>query len=555
MAKRHVSQPIAAAAALLLALASPLFCQVSAAEPLRSPARYNDSGAQLNRPRQYLEYERLQQRLQEEREAASIKAARPTPDEKAPDISFTLKSVDIPPSEVLPQKDFDEITSAYVGRDVTMQDLYEMVGRINALYVERGYITCRAFLQAQTIHDGQVHLDLIEGKTGEVTIEGDRSTNKGYIRSRLGLKEGKVANINGLNKDLLRFNGTNDAQLRIALKAGEKPGTTDYVITTLEPQRTIFGVFADNAGNKTSGEYRGGFFWQDRSLTGNRDSLFLGTTWTEGTKTFSSSYAIPLTRKGLKAGIQYSTNSVHLTDGPLEPLNVRGHSYQYTFFLNQPITTTEKVKADVGLEYGYQHSRTDFMHMPWVDDEIKTWNLYYERINYGKSSIFYQKHGCTFGKYTDISDENSDFRKYELTTLYQKIYRHGQSWTVRLDGQFTGDDYLPSAALFYIGGLYSVRGYKESILSGDSGLLFSAEYSVPISKSRKTNFFTFLDYGDVWGESAFDDHTLVGAGIGIKRDFNDHFYASLALGIPLIRTINDVDQDGSRIYFALNSRF
>mgnify|MGYP007127280919 CR=1 FL=1 len=42
-----------------------------------------------------------------------------------------------------------------------------------------------------------------------------------------------------LNDDLLRFNATNDVQLRITMHAGAEPGTTDYVISAYEPQKII----------------------------------------------------------------------------------------------------------------------------------------------------------------------------------------------------------------------------------------------------------------------------------------------------------------------------
>lgn len=117
-----------------------------------------------------------------------------------------------------------------------------------------------------------------------MSLTGNATTREDYIRHRLSLGQGEIANINDLNEELLRFNATNDAQLHIMMKAGEKVGTTDYVIAVREPQQYLFGIVADNAGNKSSGLYRGGFFWQDRNLTGNRDALFLSTMASQGAR-------------------------------------------------------------------------------------------------------------------------------------------------------------------------------------------------------------------------------------------------------------------------------
>ena len=257
-------------------------CGMTAAEaapdiPSDRPASYNDSGVQLSRTRQYLEYQYTQHRLAEEKAAAQVEGQRPETPANEEKVTFHLSRVDMPASSVLKAEEIEAVTQEYVGRDVSIENLYALVAKINKLYDAKGYLTCRAYLAPQTIHDGVVRIELIEGKTGEVKLQGNATTNDYYIRDRVSLKEGEVANINELNRDLLRFNATNDAQLRIAMKAGTAAGTTDYVITAIEPQKEVFGIMADNAGYKTSGLYRGGVYWQDRSLTGNRDSLFLST--------------------------------------------------------------------------------------------------------------------------------------------------------------------------------------------------------------------------------------------------------------------------------------
>ena len=124
-------------------------------------------------------------------------------------------------------------------------------------------------------------------------MQGNKYTKSKYISKRMSLKQGEVANINKLNDDLLRFNAANDVQLRISLQAGSEPGTTDYVISAYEPQNITWTVYSDNAGSDTSGEYRGGLFFTDRSLTGVRDALTLNTMLSDGTKSFGLGYSRP----------------------------------------------------------------------------------------------------------------------------------------------------------------------------------------------------------------------------------------------------------------------
>ena len=541
--------------ALVTGLAGITLTASAQTPPAAPPSGYNDAGVQLNRTREYLEREQIARRIQEEREKqrSEVEEAKEGEQAEASDkILFVLKKVVVDASQVLDNNAVEAITAKYVGQEVSLQKLNTMVAEINKLYEDKGYLTCRAVLPPQTIKEGIVHISLVEGRTGKLIIEGNKSTGSNYIKNRLRLTEGEINNIHTLNKDMLRFNGTNDVQLRIFMQAGEEAGTTDYVITAYEPKQHNFTVYSDNAGSDSSGLWRGGLFYTNKSLTGNRDQLMLSGIFSKGTKSGSFAYTTPVGRSGTKLGVQYSANSVHIIDGELEPMNVRGHSTAYGVSLTQPLIVTENIKTDVALEYSRQNSQTDFLGIHWVDDTISGYTASFSMMNYGRSSVIYQKHGYRFGDWENIDGGSKNFGKYQFNGLYQKLYAGGQMLSGRLDAQFSGTDYLPSEQ-FYIGGAYSVRGYKESLLGGDHGWSASVEYAVPIAKA--TSLFTFFDYGAVYGDSAFDDHILAGTGIGIKATIAQNFYSSLTLGIPLRRELNGTEAGKTRLHFMFNGQF
>lgn len=529
-----------------------------AAPPQNQPAGYNDPGVQLNRTREYLERQRIARQIAEDRAKERTEIVAQQQGEKqetAGEVKFRINEIVVDKSEVLQEQEINDITRAYINKEIVLQDLYTVVNGINNLYAEKGYLTCRAFLPPQTIKDGVVHIQLVEGKSGNVYVDGNNSTNESYITDRIGIERGNLANINDLNEDLLLFNGSNDIQLHITMHAGKEPGTTDYVISVAEPQKSLVNLYVDNAGSESSGEWREGLFFTDRSLTGNRDSLMLSGIRSDGTKSFSASYITPVGRSGTKLGLNYSANSVHITDGELEDLNVKGHSSAYGVSVIQPLIVSESMRTEASLEYGHQNSQTDFLGVHWVDDTTYGYTASFSMTNYGTSSVIFQKHGYRIGRSENITGYTKNFNKYIFNGFWQKAYTGGQMLSARLDGQYSSDNYLPSAEQFYIGGMYSVRGYEESYLGGDSGFAASIEYSVPIDKSKKTSVFTFIDYGSVFGDSAFDDHTLAGTGIGIRSTIAQKIYASLTLGVPLISDPNNDDIDSTRIHFMLNGQF
>lgn len=280
----------------------------------------NNAGVAANRTIEYMERQRVARQIAEDKAKASSKveqgSQKPDAEQQAA-VTFKLEKLELDESTVLEQAELQKLTDEYIGKEVGVKDLYELMNKINKLYLDNGYFTCRAILPAQTIKNGTVKIELIEGKTNAVEVQGNKYTKSKYISKRMSLKQGEVANINKLNDDLLRFNAANDVQLRISLQAGSEPGTTDYVISAYEPQNITWTVYSDNAGSDTSGEYRGGLFFTDRSLTGVRDALTLNTMLSDGTKSFGLGYSRPLGHSGTKLNIQYSTNSVHITDGIL----------------------------------------------------------------------------------------------------------------------------------------------------------------------------------------------------------------------------------------------
>ena len=198
-----------------------------------------DAGIQMNRMRNYLERERVKRQIAEDREAAKnkVETEKSTQTAQGEAITFELKKIVTDPSAVLTDAELDAIIKPYEGQQVKLSDIYDIVEKINALYNEKGYVTCRAFLPPQTITEGTVKLLLVEGRTGTATVSGNKYTKAKYITNRLHLARGEIANVKELNKDLLLFNATNSTQLRIMMKAGTEPGTTDYEITAYEPKR------------------------------------------------------------------------------------------------------------------------------------------------------------------------------------------------------------------------------------------------------------------------------------------------------------------------------
>lgn len=523
-----------------------------------------DAGIQMNRMRNYMERERVNRQIAEDRAATKKKVEQEKTKQQAQGevVTFELKKIVTDPSAVLSEAELAAITAPYEGKQVSLSDIYAIVEKINALYTEKGYVTCRAFLPPQTITNGTVKLLLVEGRTGNTIVSGNNYTKTAYITKRLHLKQDEIANIKQLNKDLLLFNATNSTQLRIMMKAGEKPGTTDYEITAYEPKRDTWTVFEDNAGSDTSGQYRTGLFFNTKSLSGHCDAMSLGTVISEGTKAANAMYSRSLGRSGTKMNLMYSTNAVKTVDGDYKDM-IKGHANSYSIGFVQPLMVNETTRSELSLDYNRQNSKTDWLlgeRRNIVDDNVQDFTLGFAITNYGTSHVFYQKHSYVRG-YSESTPEafgekSQNFGFYKLNAMYQKLYKAGQMWNLRADAQWSGSEGMVSSRQFYMGGMYSVRGYKENFLGGDSGFTFSAEYAVPVI-NRNTNAFGFFDYGHVYGNGQSDDqhNVLVSVGLGVRSTINQYCSASLILGVPLQREFSAEEVSKTRLHFIVSGQF
>lgn len=509
-----------------------------------------DPGASINRTREMLERERVARQIAEDRARSNEKIAADKNKVETTETmaaTLTLTKIETGASRVLTQAEISAITQEYINRKVTVKELYEMVQRINDLYASKGYATCGAVLQPQTIEKGVLKVTLIEGKNGQVEILGNKNTKRNYIKKHLSLEAGEIPNVNTLNKEMLLFNASHDAQLRIMLKPGAEVGTTDYVLQVYEPQQHSYNVFVDNAGNYHTGEVRSGLFYTCKSLSGERDSLSLGMMFSEGSKAVNANYSRYLGKKGARLYFGYSTNAVEQVRDD-EVVYNKGHANAFSMGFSKPVVVTEKLRTELSAELNHQNSQSDAVivdvdRFNTVDDTLDDITLSFAVTNYGSSSVIYQKHSLIVGNCDkdDLTENDSMvYHLYKANGFYQKVYQHGQTLTARGDLQL-GKKNQPTQRSFYAGGMNTVRGYKESVLGGDGGLNLSLEYGAYINDEKTVQFYSFAEYARIYGESRLSnglDRTLASVGVGLKANIGKNIFMNLSFARALKTNFN-----------------
>ena len=401
---------------------------------------------------------------------------------------------------------------------------------------------------------------MVEGKTADVTISGNKHTRESFIRNTFDLKSGEVTNTRKLNRKLQHYNATSDAPARLLMKAGQNFGETDYEIILYEPNNQTVMIYADNAGYETSGKYREGIFYNYRSLTGRRDSLHANYLMSLGTKAWDFGYSMPLGHHGTKLDIGYSANTTEQRKGELSSLGVEGKAHSISATVRVPFYVNQHARYETGLQFIRQESKTDFgtkleERVRWVDDKITRWTPYVSFIHYGNDNqLFYHRHSVAFSRRDDVANERHSAAVYKFDSFYQKRFSNAQTLNFRFDGQITSKSLLGSSDRYYIGGVNSVRGYEESFMGGEKGLSGSLEYQIPVTKDKRLKVFPFFDFGYVSGDSVVDEKMICGTGLGITANLK-FATANLTWGIPLEKSFEGQHVKSSRLHFSVTGFF
>jgi len=506
--------------------------------PAADPGAIQQRQIDEERRRREAERERLKPGEPIKRDALKPPSVQPAPEA----VRFMVREIQFTPSEILSAAELDAIAAEFRGRQLTLADLQQLAERINALYKAKGVVTAVAVIPPQDISDGVVRVRLIEGRVGRINIEGNTSTRTDYIADRLRLKPKELVDLSRLEQGLVRFNRTNDVQLRAELKPGMEFGTTDLQIGATEPPRHELRLSLDNFGSKPTGEWRGGIAYLNRSLLGYRDDLSLSLIKADGQDSRAFGYGFPINTWGGRLNLAYYDDMTAIKHGALESLKITGESNASVLSLRQPAYVGERVQVDV-LAGAKERSSSN-----WID------GVFLQRtdssdLNLGAEVQASDEKNFWFASYTRYSGhatviDRTNFGIDRGALRYNRELGNGLSFRGSLSWQDTRDRNLVSSEQFFLGGEGSVRGYTVGTFAGDQGYTVNLELHHPLinlpQESRNliaTGFF-FADHGSVKpfrppNSALPSEDRITGIGWGIQATLDKRVYARATFGYGL----------------------
>jgi hemolysin activation/secretion protein len=466
---------------------------------------------------------------------------------------FRLRKVEFDQSKFITPAELDEIASKYIGKNVDIASLLQLVADINAIYTARGIVTGIATLPDQDAKGGIVKIKLTEGRLQKTSIEGNKQTRTDYILQRVGKPEGEVLDVPKLNRDVTWFNRTNDVQIKALLQPGTSFGLTDLQFAVIEPPIDTLQLFTDNQGAENTGRWEGGAFYKRHGLFGVDDRLTFYGVRSDGNLNGNVAYSIPVNVWGGRAGVSYTEGKIKIVQGPFVALDVTGRSSQAAVNFSQPLWVTQDwlVLFNAAETEGKTVSR--FATVDVTNDHYdkatagvsvtKSGNTYSITVSPAVNYVAWQDH---------VLGNNRAFNTYTGSLLASSTAGPANfSTNVLASWQYTQEKLLPGDQIFSIGGPTTVRGYPSNSASGDSGYYFNAELHYNWSQwLRGFDTYIFTDWGAVY--STFPGITeLASVGVGFSWTYASFMTFEANYATPLkmaVSTQNHYEAYGRVIF-------
>ncbi|MGK7958396.1 MAG: ShlB/FhaC/HecB family hemolysin secretion/activation protein [Crocosphaera sp.] len=474
------------------------------------------------------------------------------------------------------------VTVPFTNTPISFAQLLQAEAAVTQLYTDAGYINSGAVIQAGQVLSPEgavVKIKVIEGGVEDIKVTVEGRLNADYVRSRLAIATTQPLNQNRLLEalQLLQLNPLIKT-ISADLSAGTRPELSILSVRVEAADSFSMGLFSDNGRVPSIGNLQRGVRLAQGNLLGFGDSLSVEYANTDGSDAVSVDYTFPLTPENATLRLTSRITNTEVIEEPFERLDIEGDSLYLDISVRQPVIQTPTQELALGLTFSRQESNTSVLGVgfplsPGANDQGETrlsiLRLFQEWTGRGSQDVLSLRSQFSFGIDlfdTTINDRPPDgkFFEWQGQGQYVRSLAADTLLVLRSNLQLTSRPLVPLEQ-YNLGGLYSVRGYRQDLFQTDNGVFLSAEARFPVLRidwlDGLLQVVPFTDFGIAWND---DDNpiptpspnTLSSVGLGLQWQMGTDFTARFDWAIP----ITDIESQGGRspeesFYFTLNYRF
>jgi hemolysin activation/secretion protein len=471
-------------------------------------------------------------------------------------------------------------------------------GKLTAIHVLRrpapaaGAITTAAAPTPPTPENGQTTAGAHPNEATPPSVPSG-SANQGlhllrdsYVADRVYLAAGPPLNITKLKNrlELLRQDPNIQAVNGI-LKPGDEPGESILNLFITERNPFHLGTEFSNPRSPAVGAYRLDVLASDTDLTGSGDALSLRYGVLDGSidnlqfaqaNDLTVDYSLPFTPFDTTLLVDYTRSSDLVVEPPFNAADITSRTDELSFTIRQPIwrTPTQQLALFVGASS--EDNTTYVMGQPFSFSDGAdngTSNVFALRVGgdytfAGPSQALALRStfgiGLEFPGATVNSDGEPDTRFFDW--LGQAQYVHalplgpvdsplfGTKGVLRFNAQLSAEPLL-APEQFGLGGIQTVRGYRENQIVRDNGLDVQAELHIPLVQRAGNDWLDvrpFVDAGYGYNVKVSSPELLSSIGCGLVFTPTDKINFQIYYGYAFKKFNNPTtDLQDMGIHFSL----
>lgn len=453
----------------------------------------------------------------------SVTSPTQTPTEKKEIVELPLervfvRKIIVTGSTVFSADELAEVTTPYVNRELTSEDLETLRRALTLYYVDKGYVNSGAIIPDQTVVDGAIRLHIVEGELSSIEVEGNKWFRDSFIQKRIALDAQAPVNINALQKRLLLLQ---QDQRILLLNAELSPGTKlgESVMKVRIEEKNPFGVSlaVDNYQSPSVGNPRGWMNLASQNLTGYGDTLSLTFGASEGLKPLvEARYTLPITPRDTSLALRYKLEKYEIVEKPFKSLDIKSETQYFTFTLRHPFYRS--LNNEFSMALSGEHIRNEtfllgekFSFSPGAQNGesiVTVLRFTQEWLSRAQTQAIAARSRFSFGidalGATNNPGSTPDGQFFAWLGQFQwaRVFGDiGIQMIFRTDIQLAAQSLL-GVEQISIGGRYTVRGYRENTMARDNAVIASLESRIPLVRNRSwadyVQLVPFFDFGHGW---------------------------------------------------------
>ena len=437
-----------------------------------------------------------------------------------------------------------QLVEGHAGRCIGVADIEKILAAITRHYLEKGLVTTRAYLPSQDLSSGVLEIRVVEGVVDNILL--DEGARRSVNPANVFPSPGALFNLRDFEQGIDQLNRLESNRAQLDILPGSQPGASDVLIRNTPSRRYHAVAGADNQGSDSTGRNQVSLSLSADRLLGLNELLLLTHRRSQpddaerrASESSSLNLIVPFgyatlslsaLRSAFVSTVQAPSGAALQFRGESQAGNIRLEQVLHRDRLSRWAVAAMLTMKESSNYLAGQYLRLSSRSLTVLDLDATGSSILLGGVATG--SLGYAR-GLKLGGALHDADGLPDiapraqFGKFKLGLGYLmpfSIANADMQFSTQFNAQ-RAQDVLYGSEQVLIGGIYSIRGFRNNTLSGDHGWTSRNEVSMQPSLSLgpvtlPVRFYLGVDIGGVSNRAPdVPEGRLAGMAVGLSTSW------------------------------------